>query len=197
VTNSTPPTRDELIAAFLPKVRIISRTFSHARLDRDDLYSEGLIGLVKAVDSWNPRRSALSTWVEHKVRSRIMDFLRREDILTRSQRRLVKATGEWNPLQETWDEFSTALPRDPGPSPEEMAQASLTRRALLRGIDTLPECSVRPDIQAVLTKLFFEDRSIDQVVTETGFSQDKVFRMRSQGLGQLSRKTEIRAERAA
>ncbi len=86
--------REQLILEHLPQVRLIARRI-HERLpdnvSLDDLISAGVIGLIAAVDQFDPGQNAqLKTYAEHKIRGAILDSLREMDWAPKKKRRLAK-----------------------------------------------------------------------------------------------------------
>jgi RNA polymerase sigma factor FliA len=86
--------RDELIIEHLPQVRLIARRI-HDRLPEsvslDDLVSTGVIGLIAAIDRFDPTQNVkLKTYAEHKIRGAILDSLRGLDWAPRQQRKRAK-----------------------------------------------------------------------------------------------------------
>ena len=86
--------RDRLILEHLPQVRLISRRI-HERLPEsvclDDLISAGTIGLISAVDRFDPKQNVkLKTYAEYKIRGAILDSLRGLDWAPRQQRKRTK-----------------------------------------------------------------------------------------------------------
>ena len=82
--------REKLILEHLPQVRLIARRI-HERLPKsvslDDLVSVGIIGLISAIDRFDPSRNVkLKTYAEYKIRGAIMDSLRGLDWAPRQQR---------------------------------------------------------------------------------------------------------------
>lgn len=77
-------------------------------VDRDDLISAGLIGLIKAVDRYDPSRgNKFRTYASTVVRGEIMESLRARDWAPRSVRRRARE------LEETVRELSSRLGRSP------------------------------------------------------------------------------------
>lgn len=77
------PTRDQLIESHLPLVyAIVNRIWAKggiAGIERDDLISEGAIGLIHAADSFDGSRNArFSTWATIKIRSAIGSAIRKQ-----------------------------------------------------------------------------------------------------------------------
>lgn len=86
--------RERLILEYLPHVnniaRHISRRLPHS-VDLDDLVSLGIVGLIKAVDCFDPARNAnLKTYAGHRIPGAILDGLRQLDWAPRQRRRLDK-----------------------------------------------------------------------------------------------------------
>ena len=86
--------RQSLILKHLPQVRLLARRI-HGRLPEtvslDDLISTGIVGLISAIDRFDPSRDVqLRAYAEHKIRGRILDSLRRLDWAPRQQRQRAK-----------------------------------------------------------------------------------------------------------
>jgi RNA polymerase sigma factor FliA len=90
--------RERLILEHLPQVRLIARRI-HERLPRsvslDDLVSAGVIGLIAAIDQYDPAQNVkLKTYAEHRIRGAILDSLRSLDWAPRQRRKKAKQI-EW------------------------------------------------------------------------------------------------------
>lgn len=86
--------RHGLILQHLPQVRLLARKI-HARLPEnvslDDLVSTGIVGLISAIDRFDPSRHIqLRTYAQHKIKGGILDGLRRLDWAPRDQRKRAK-----------------------------------------------------------------------------------------------------------
>jgi RNA polymerase sigma factor FliA len=86
--------RERLILEHLPQVRLIARRI-HERLpdsvSLDDLVSTGIVGLISAVDHFDPTHNVkLRTYAEYKIRGAILDSLRGLDWAPRQQRKRSK-----------------------------------------------------------------------------------------------------------
>src|ERR1700704_6513619 len=84
--------REMLIMEHLPQVRLIARRI-HERLpdsvSLDDLISTGTIGLISAIDHYDPGQNVkLKTYAEHRIRGAILDGLRGLDWAPRAKRKL-------------------------------------------------------------------------------------------------------------
>lgn len=97
--NDAPPTkagfsareREELILEYAPVIRYVAgriamRLPSHIALD--DLISAGVIGLIDAVDKYDPHKNVkFKTYAEFRIRGAILDELRAMDWVPRSVRK--------------------------------------------------------------------------------------------------------------
>ncbi len=86
--------RERLILEHLPQVRLIARKI-HERLPEsvsfDDLLSTGVIGLMSAIDHFDPAQNVkLKTYAEFRIRGAILDSLREADWAPRLKRRQAR-----------------------------------------------------------------------------------------------------------
>jgi RNA polymerase sigma factor for flagellar operon FliA len=86
--------RERLILEHLPQVRLIARRI-HERVPEnvvlDDLISAGVVGLIAAIDRFDPRHNVkLKTYAEYKIRGAILDSLRGLDWAPRQKRRMAR-----------------------------------------------------------------------------------------------------------
>lgn len=86
--------RDELILEHLPQVNWIA-TRIHEKLppsvELDDLISAGVVGLLAAVDKFDPsRNTTLRTYAEYKIRGAILDSIRGLDGIPIHKRKRLK-----------------------------------------------------------------------------------------------------------
>jgi RNA polymerase sigma factor FliA len=93
-TTSYAAERDELILEHLPNVRWVAIRI-HEKLGGavalDDLISAGVIGLINAVDSYDPKFNAkLKTYAEHRIRGAILDSIRGLDGIPAHKRKRRK-----------------------------------------------------------------------------------------------------------
>lgn len=94
-TSSNPAMdREQTILAHLPQVRLIAQSYHRrcpAEVSLEDLISVGTIGLIQAVDRFDPQRGLLvKTLAEHRIRGAILDYLRQLDPLPRAVRKFVQ-----------------------------------------------------------------------------------------------------------
>ena len=86
--------RDELITEYLPYVkRIVHRIAVHlpSTIDIDDLMNVGVIGLIQAVDRYDPSRdNKFMTYAVFRIKGAVLSELRSRDFLSRSNRRKIR-----------------------------------------------------------------------------------------------------------
>src|SRR5437763_656212 len=86
--------RERLILEHLPQVRLIARRIQERlpeNISLDDLISTGVIGLISAIDHFDPTHNVkLKTYAEYKIRGAILDSLRGLDWAPRHKRRQAK-----------------------------------------------------------------------------------------------------------
>ncbi len=87
--------RNELIKKYLPYVkRIVYRLAIHlpsAVIEKDDLINAGVIGLIQAVDRYNPeRKNKFITYAVYRIKGAVLSELRSRDFLSRENRKKIR-----------------------------------------------------------------------------------------------------------
>lgn len=86
--------RERLIIEHLPQVRwIANRLYDRlsGNVQLEDLISAGIIGLINAVDTYDPQyNTKLRTYAEYKIRGAILDSIRGLDGIPAHKRKLLK-----------------------------------------------------------------------------------------------------------
>jgi RNA polymerase sigma factor for flagellar operon FliA len=101
----TAETREQLILEHLPQVRWIAASI-HERLadgtSQEDLISIGVLGLIAAVDNYDPSRNAsLRTYAEYRIRGAILDSIRGLDgIPPHKRKRLRQVQDAMNAVEQ-------------------------------------------------------------------------------------------------
>jgi RNA polymerase sigma factor for flagellar operon FliA len=94
VAQKDPVYREQLITEYLPYVkRIVQRLAVHlpSTVDVDDLMNVGVIGLIQAVDRYDPRRdNKFMTYAIFRIKGAVLSELRARDFLSRSNRRKIR-----------------------------------------------------------------------------------------------------------
>ncbi len=91
---SAPVRSDALVMQYLPQVRLIARNIRRQLPDwvsMDDLVSNGVVGLLAAIDNFDPSLDVqLATYAERRIRGAILDGLRQTDWAPREVRKRAK-----------------------------------------------------------------------------------------------------------
>ncbi len=96
--NKPAQLRDQLIKKYAYLVNWVVGRFPYietADFDREDLIGYGTIGLIEAIDRFDPKQKcSFETFAVTRIRGEILDFLRSRDFLSRSRRQRVKKLNE-------------------------------------------------------------------------------------------------------
>jgi len=86
--------RDQLIMDYAPLIRFVAQRIAArlpSNIDVDDLISAGVIGLMDAIEKYDPSRdNKFKTYAEFRIRGAILDELRSQDWVPRSVRDKAK-----------------------------------------------------------------------------------------------------------
>ncbi len=103
--------KDKLLVEYAHLVKYIGNRIAinlPASVDRDDIVSSGILGLIKAVETFEPERGfKFETYASHKIRGAILDELRALDWVPRSVRQKSKD------LQKVYVKLENELGRIP------------------------------------------------------------------------------------
>ena len=90
----TPQQRDKLIMEYAPLIKFIAQKIAirlPSNIELDDLISSGVIGLMDAIEKYDPSRdNKFKTYAEFRIRGAILDELRSQDWVPRSVRDKAK-----------------------------------------------------------------------------------------------------------
>ena len=88
-----PDARERLVELYLPLVRALARRYAHCGEPLDDLIQVGSIGLIDAIDRFDPERgSDLSSFAIPTITGEIKNHLRDRAATVRVPRRLAELT---------------------------------------------------------------------------------------------------------
>jgi RNA polymerase sigma factor FliA len=116
----TPQQKDKLIMEFAPLIKFIAQKIAvrlPSNIELDDLISSGVIGLMDAIEKYDPSRdNKFKTYAEFRIRGAILDELRAQDWVPRSVRDKAKL------LDRTYSALEQAMGR---PATDEEVAAEL------------------------------------------------------------------------
>jgi len=90
----TSANREAVVMAGLPLVRSIIGKVSvpdHVLASSEDLESVGIVGLLEALDNYDPEKARFATHAYRRIRGNIIDYLRSIDVLSREKRKKMGA----------------------------------------------------------------------------------------------------------
>jgi RNA polymerase sigma factor FliA len=95
LATHSPELRDELVLRYVSLIHFVLGRLGlnpYGAIEYDDLASQGMLGLIEAVDHYDPAfGTRMSTYATLKIRSKVLDYLRDLDWLPRVARQKVKA----------------------------------------------------------------------------------------------------------
>ncbi|MCD8200681.1 MAG: sigma-70 family RNA polymerase sigma factor [Clostridia bacterium] len=106
--------RDELVTRYHPRVRAIARSFFRSHADLDDFIQEGLLGLLKAIETYDGEKGAFRPYSNTCVRNKIIDY----------QKKMKYGRIDYVPI----DTIEDVTDEDPDINPEERALYEEKRR---------------------------------------------------------------------
>lgn len=117
-TKLTVDQKDKLIMEYAPLIKFIAQKIAvrlPSHIELDDLISSGVIGLMDAIEKYDPQRdNKFKTYAEFRIRGAILDELRAQDWVPRSVRDKAKL------LDRTIVQLESELGRSP--ADEEVAE---------------------------------------------------------------------------
>jgi len=91
-------TRNEIVINYLYLVKYVSSDIQHnlpRSIEVDDLFEQGVIGLIEAVENFDPSRNVkFETYASRRIKGEILDYLRSIDWLSRTLRKGIKKVEE-------------------------------------------------------------------------------------------------------
>lgn len=144
LTTHDPGLREQIIVRYVPLVHFVLGRLGLSRADAqdyEDLVSQGLLGLIDAIDRYDPAHGTqFSTYATLRVRGMVLDYLRSQDWLPRAARQRARAvqhaiTKLWVELGRlpTNDEIATHLKIEL----EKVEQALLDSNRVIVSLDTV------------------------------------------------------------
>lgn len=73
--DGSDPAREQLVLSHLRLVKSIAFSFNAYSMDVEDLFDQGVVGLLKAIDRYTPARGRLATFARHFIWGEILCYL--------------------------------------------------------------------------------------------------------------------------
>lgn len=121
-----------IVKSIVKRVALVSGNYA----EPDDLNSYGMIGLIKAVEKFDPEKGvAFETFATYRIRGEIIDYMRRNDWVPRGVRKKAGV------FEKTVSELTNRLCRQP--SDDELATAlNIDRSQLARTLSEIERFNV-------------------------------------------------------
>ena len=161
--------REKLVGDFIPTIRYHATRIKMRvppNIDMDDLVSSGIVGLLDAINRFDPSRGIkFKTYAEFRIRGTMLDYLREMDWFPRSIRQSS------NRLQNAYAKLETNLGRPP--EEEEVAlELNVTvdelrkRLANLSGLSILPHDESAEDGENSNVRLYLSGAAKEEAKEE-------------------------------
>lgn len=213
--------QNELITNNIGMVKTIVNSMAQtlpAHVDRNDLYSAGREGLVKAARTFDPTKGAqFKTYAEQKIRWAVGDELRGQDPASRSMRgnikdyeriirklshelgrkpedeEVAKAMGmSIDDYYDFLDKNVAAFPDSEGEPTHDIFDilgTGISKDAIKKAIDSLPE-----DEKKVITLFYLQDWQANEIADEMGKTEGRISQIHSSAMFKLKRKFGVKEE---
>ena len=170
--------RDRLIASYQPLVFKTALAFGLAETLTLDLIQEGTVGLIEALERYDPQRGvAFSLFALHRIRGRMVDYLKRES----GAGQLVLDAPAWR-AEAAWVD----LLADDGLPPEQLTEDRFLHGEVQKALARLPLKE-----QQVLCGLYVDEAQPAELAQSIDVSLTHIYRLQKQGVrrirGMLSR----------
>lgn len=167
----------KLMTAYQPLVFKVAIGFGLPEAETMELIQEGMVGLLEAAESYEYTRGvAFSLFATYRIKGCMLDYLKKS-----SGKGMLYLEGE-TPSGLT---LADTLVADVA-SPVELAEKQLLKEKVASALERLPQKE-----QQVLTSMYLEDRTAQDVADNINISLGHVYRLQKQGVrrirGMLSR----------
>ena len=160
--------RNQLVLSYQPLVFKTALSFNVKQEQTLELVQEGIVGLMEAVDRFEPARGvAFSLFAIHRIKGRMLDYLKKSSssgVLCLDY-----------PLSESDTLLDRLVATDAGP--EELAEEKFLVAKVKQAIDSLPEKE-----QKVLEGIYLDDISPDRMAQAIDVSRTHIYRLQKQGV---------------
>lgn len=167
----------KIITSYQPLVFKVAMSFRLPEGQTLELIQEGTLGLLEAAERYDYQRGvAFSIFASHRIRGRMLDFLKDE-----YGNKILSLEG----FTATGVSFAECLVSDDA-SPQEVTEQRFINDKVLQAMGRLPQKE-----QLVLTGIYLEDKSASDLAATIDVSLSHIYRLQKQGIrrvrGMLSR----------
>lgn len=165
--------RQVLIESYQPLVFKAVAPFKSAETVMD-IVQEGTVGLIEAVENYDYRRGvAFSLYAFHRIRGRMLNFIRKEGAgnLTYIDSSMYNGESDFMPSSHLIDDSVNI---------EKMAEERFLARELKNAMHKLPFKE-----QQVLNGVYLHDRQPKQMAEQMAVSTSHIYRLQKQGIRRI------------
>ena len=162
--------RMTIIEHYQPLVLKEANVYQSSKVDRMDCIQEGTIGLIEAVERYDSKKGvAFSLYAVHRIRGRILDYLRKEG------KEGIVLQSETEDGETWWEQ----LPAE-GPSTEIVCEECMYGDMVTSAMKQLPLAE-----QHVVEEVYYKDHSVASIADTLECSHSYIHRLRRKGLARL------------
>lgn len=174
--------RNELVMNYGGLVRSIVRRVASVSInyaDVEDLTSYGMIGLIKAVEKFDPDKGVtFETFASYRVRGEIIDYMRRNDWVPRGVRKRA-----WE-IENTSNELTNEIGRQP--SDEELAgRLGVKKQDLLRMLSEVERFNLISFEEMIQDTLKVESEPANMDTPEGALQEEELLEVLAKTLDEL------------
>lgn len=137
-----------------------------------DLVQEGTVGLIEAVESFDPDRGVpFPAFAQHRIRGRMFDYLRRQKVARGSL-----SLGEAEPGESV----AVTVVAGPDTDPEGLAEEEDVRQVLQAALARLPQ-----NEHQVMSGVYLQERRPDRVAEEMAITVSYLHRLEKRAIRRL------------
>jgi RNA polymerase sporulation-specific sigma factor len=164
--------RQRIIESYQPLVYKITSRICGREEVFFDLIQEGTVGLIEAAESFDPHIEVrFSSFAQHRIRGRIIDFLRRYSVYQES---LQVAVDEAN-----FEQLFNQIADETANTEDEVSQRSIYQQ-LNQAIDRL-----NPKERKIIHDLYISDKEPVVIAREMQISLSYLYKLQKKGLQRL------------
>lgn len=175
---------DAEVAGYMPLIhKIANQVYRqvNAQVDRDDLVSWGITGLLEAMKRFEPGRGAkLATFAYYRIRGAMLDGIGKVAPLSRKCYRNARAAGDKHAIYREDCEAEQILDPRSALSPQDFAERQQLQSLLETAIGNLPN-----EQQHLVRQHYFAGETLKQAGKSLGISKSWACRSHAKALNNL------------
>lgn len=170
-------------------------------IEFDDLVQVGIIGLIKAIDSYKQDRAQFSTYAYIRIRGEILDFLRSLDIMPHTEREKIKTERAEEGLDLPVSNTAIFVSIDKVISEEDESisfidtfvskvktpEEEYSIKELIEKINEYMDKNFSETDKEVIQMLFFEEKEPKEISESLGISLSRISQVKSVAIEKLKK----------